>query len=410
MKNYFKGSILSLAVLGLVGTLSVQADSSVYQSTLSTVPNESYATNSVGSKEFHYALFDIDKNGQEELVIGEKVEDSSINPVALYYANQQTATLLVGKIFGPSGGSNFVVYEDGSIQVFEVSRGSGDINAKLYQLSKTNGEAALLQEADYKVGSTEGAIDVSGKTEVDLSLLDYKPLSTPLTADSATQSVLPKSMREAAIGQEISLPSELVGTWTTVETPNGTKPGRPSSVEIAGDGSYASVYSDGNLIGNMMTLRKVSENGFVITSDGAQNGVFGIVGIGGHPGPNARTEYGIVLEGQTLKNVSWTVTIGAEDYSNPSVLATFTNPNFVVKEEETATSSTSSSETAASSTSTSSSETKTNASEEKSAAEKQEPKKLFGILPMTGETYSVLGATGFVIIGILSYLKIRNKK
>lgn len=46
-----------------------------------------------------------------------------------------------------------------------------------------------------------------------------------------------------------------------------------------------------------------------------------------------------------MKNVSWTVTISAEDYSNPSVLATFTNPNFVVREEETATSSTSSSET-----------------------------------------------------------------
>ena len=75
MKNYFKGSILSLAVLGLIGTQSVQADSLVYQSTLSTVPNESYAINSVGSKEFHYALFDIDKNGQEELVIGEKAED-----------------------------------------------------------------------------------------------------------------------------------------------------------------------------------------------------------------------------------------------------------------------------------------------------------------------------------------------
>jgi hypothetical protein len=29
---------------------------------------------------------------------------------------------------------------------------------------------------------------------------------------------------------------------------------------------------------------------------------------------------------------------------------------------------------------------------------------------MTGETISVLGATGFVIIGIVSYLKIRNKK
>ena len=400
MKNYFKGSILSLAVLGLIGTQSVQADSLVYQSTLSTVPNESYAINSVGSKEFHYALFDIDKNGQEELVIGEKVEDGSINPVALYYVNQQTAALLVGKIFGPSGGSNFVVYEDGSIQVFEVSRGSGDINAKLYQLSKTNGEAALLQEADYKVGSTEGAIDVSGKTEVDLSLLDYKPLSTPLTADSSTQSVLPKAMREAVIGQEILLPSEFVGTWTTVETPNGTKPGRPSSLEIAGDGSYSAVYSDGNLIGNMMTLRKVSENGFIITSDGAQNGCFGIVGIGGNPGPNAKVEFGFIIEGQLLKNVSWTVTIGAEDYSNPSVLATFTNPNFVVKEEETVTSS--------STTSSSSSETKT--SEEQVSAKKEEPQKLFGILPMTGETISVLGATGFVIIGIVSYLKIRNKK
>ena len=222
MKNYFKGSILSLAVLGLIGTQSVQADSLVYQSTLSTVPNESYSINSVGSKEFHYALFDIDKNGQEELVIGEKAEDGSINPVALYYTNQQTATLLVGKIFGSSGGRNFKVYDDGTVQVIDVSRGSGDINEKLYQLSETNEKVALLQEVDYKVGSSEGAIDLSGKTEVDLSLLEYKPLSTPLTVDSSTQSVLPKAMREAVIGQEISLPSEFVGTWTTVETPNGT--------------------------------------------------------------------------------------------------------------------------------------------------------------------------------------------
>jgi hypothetical protein len=114
----------------------------------------------------------------------------------------------------------------------------------------------------------------------------------------------------------------------------------------------------------MMTLRKVSENGFIITSDGAQNGCFGIVGIGGNPGPNAKVEFGFIIEGQLLKNVSWTVTIGAEDYSNPSVLATFTNPNFVVKEEETVTSS--------STTSSSSSETKT--SEEQVSAKKKNPK------------------------------------
>ncbi|HEM3629620.1 TPA: hypothetical protein U1C31_001940 [Streptococcus suis] len=86
-KNYFKRSILSLAVLGLIGTQSVQADSTVYQSTLSTVPNESYALNSTGTKDFYYALIDLDKNGQEELIIGEKSESDTINPVALYYSN-----------------------------------------------------------------------------------------------------------------------------------------------------------------------------------------------------------------------------------------------------------------------------------------------------------------------------------
>ncbi|HEM6339550.1 TPA: LPXTG cell wall anchor domain-containing protein [Streptococcus suis] len=219
-------------------------------------------------------------------------------------------------------------------------------------------------------------------------------------------------MRDAALGQEISFPSELVGTWTTVETPNGTKPGRPSSLIISGDGSYAAVYSDGDLIGNMTTLRKVSENGFVITSDTVNHGLFGLNGIGGYAGPDAKVEFGILLEGQTLKNVGWTVTIGAEDYSNPSVLASFTNPNFVVKEEETTASSStsSSSETAASSTSTSSSESKTNASEEKTTAKKQEPKKLFGVLPMTGETYSVLGIVGVIFAGIGLVRVVRKRR
>ncbi|HFI0236734.1 TPA: hypothetical protein ACGOVN_000513 [Streptococcus suis] len=137
----------------------------------------------------------------------------------------------------------------------------------------------------------------------------------------------------------------------------------------------------------MMTLRKVSENGFVIASDGAQSGLFGMVGIGWNVPPTERVEFGILLEGQTLKNVGWTVTIGAEDYSNPKVFATFTNPNFVVKEEETATSSTSSSET--------------KNSEEQVSAKKQEPQKLFGILPMTGEIISVLGIVGLVFGGIV---------
>ncbi|HFU4116718.1 TPA: LPXTG cell wall anchor domain-containing protein [Streptococcus suis] len=413
-KNYFKLSILSLAFLGLVATQPVQADSLVYQSTLSTVPNESYAINSVGSKEFHYALFDIDKNGQEELVIGEKAENGSMNPIALYYANQQTPTLLIGKIFGPAGGDNFQVYDDGTIHIVGISRGSGEINAKLYQLSETNGEVILLQEADYKVGDTAGAIDVSGKTEVDLSLLDYKPLATPISAGSSEQaiqaqqdSLLPKAMREAAIGQEIIIPHEFVGTWITVETPNGTKPGRPSSLEIGEDGSYAAIYSDGNVTGNMTTLRKVSENGFVITSDGTNNGLFGLNGIGWLAEPNKRTEFGILLEGQTLKNVSWTVTIGAEDYSNPSVLASFTNPNFVVKEEATVASSTStSSSTSSSEELSSSSSSKT---EEASTVKKQESKKLFGVLPKTGVTYSVLVVLGIAMIGFVAFWFFKKK-
>lgn len=407
-KNYLKTAILSLAVLGLVGSQSVRADGTVYQGTLAAVPDESYALNSTGTKDFYYALLDIDQNGQEELVVAEKANDGLINPLALYYANQQTATLLVGKIFGPSGSINFKIYEDGTVQVFDISRGSGDILEKLYQLPANNGEATLIQEAAYKVGDRGLGTDVSGKTEVDLTQLDYKSLAEPIISEAVGQAVqkqedllLPKTMREAAIGQEIAFPSELAGVWTTVETPNGTKPGRPSTVEIAGDGSYVSIYTDGNLIGNMTTLRKVSENGFVILSDGAQNGIFGIVGIGGNPGPNARTEFGIVLEGQTLKNVSWTVTNGAEDYSNPKVLATFTNPNYVVKEEPVLPS-TSSSETKASSVA--------QTSEKGSNTERQKQEKLFGILPMTGEIFSVLGIVGVILIGLAFYIRNLKKK
>lgn len=402
-KKLYKWSILGIVAFG-AGLASVaHADNAPYQSIISNITQEPYAKSEV-QRDWQYALTDIDKNGQDELIVGNKQSDGTTFPIAIYYLNANTPTLLAYSFVGGSARVTFSVYTDGAVKHNDWSSGTGLGTAKLYQLSKDNGEAVVVQENEnFQATDRSTDIDVSGKTEVDLKSLDYKPLTQPIenkvsthSSEEITKTIpLPKAMREASIGQEINFPRELVGTWTTVEKPNGSKPGRPSSLEISEDSSYAAIYSDGNITGNMLTLRKVTENAFVITSD---RGDFGLVGRGGSAGPNAKFEYGIILEGQTLKNVEWVVTIGAEDYSKPNVLATFTNSNFMVKETEDIR--------------TTSTIKKTSSTTDATAKKqnKSEEKKLFGILPNTGESRGLLSFIGLGILTGAILLVVKRKK
>ena len=67
---------------------------------------------------------------------------------------------------------------------------------------------------------------------------------------------MPKSLVDAKIGDEIPLPSELVGIWINKEPNNGTKPGRASSLILGEDGSFTGTFKDGDIRGKLSRLKK----------------------------------------------------------------------------------------------------------------------------------------------------------
>ena len=146
---------------------------------------------------------------------------------------------------------------------------------------------------------------------------------------------MPKSLVDAKIGDEIPLPSELVGTWINKEPNNGTNPGRASSLILGEDGSYTGTFKDGDIRGKLSHLKKVSENGFIVLKDNQEGQAFAFsIGLGGGLPPGERIDLGMVLEGRTLYSVSWQVKEGAEDYSKPTKQVAFVNPTYGPKKIE----------------------------------------------------------------------------
>ncbi len=226
-------------------------------------------------------------------------------------------------------------YTDGSIIVFESS--PGIMSYRLFQLSKENKEPTLIKKGEFRAG--EGDLDelnLDSKTKIDTSAIEYTSLNLPIIGDNMDPNPpMPKSLVEAKIGDEIPLPSELVGIWINKEPNNGTKSGRASSLILGEDGSYTGTFKDGDIRGKVSRLKKVSENGFIVLTENQENDFFSlIVGLGGGLPPGHRLEHGMVLEGRTLYNVLWVVKEGEEDYSKPSKLVTFVNPTYGPKKIE----------------------------------------------------------------------------
>ena len=145
---------------------------------------------------------------------------------------------------------------------------------------------------------------------------------------------MPKSLVDAKIGDEIPLPSELVGTWINKE-PNNGKHGKASSLILGEDGSYTGTFKDGDIRGKLSRLKKVSENGFIVLKEAQDENEFAFsVGLGAVLPPGERIDFGMVLDGRTLYSVSWQVKEGAEDYSKPTKQVAFVNPNYGPKKIE----------------------------------------------------------------------------
>ena len=332
-----------LACLGLIYNLfalvnSAQADSTDYNQLLPQITEkwESKHLFENNINRLGYALKDIDKNGTDELLIG-LTNGEKWELFEVYYMNGNTPTPLFDRFWDISlrMGTVIETYTDGSIIVFESS--PGIMSYRLFQLSKENKEPSLIKKGEFRAG--EGDLDelnLDSKTKIDTSTIEYTSLNLPIIGENMDPNPpMPKSLVDAKIGDEIPLPSELVGTWINKEPNKGTKPGKASSLILGEDGSYTGTFKDGDIRGKVSRLKKVSGNGFIVLTENQENDFFSlIVGLGGGLPPGHRLEHGMVLEGRTLYNVLWVVKEGEEDYSKPSKLVTFVNPTYGPKKIE----------------------------------------------------------------------------
>ena len=372
---------------------SAQADSTDYNQLLPQIA-EKWDSKNLSDKaryQLGYALVDIDKNGTDELLIGRSY-DRNWSLYAVYYLNEHTPTKLIESTSEVQsiGRTSISLFGDGSVAISEWTSGSGQGVTKLYQLSKENKEAELVQNVEFDMKEKDGfGIDFSGKSKIDTSTIEYTSLNLPIIGDNMDPNPpMPKSLVDAKIGDEIPLPSELVGTWINKEPNNGTNPGRASSLILGEDGSYTGTFKDGDIRGKLSSLKKVSENGFIVLKDDQEGQAFAFsIGLGGVLPPGERIDFGMVLEGRTLYSVSWQVKEGAEDYSKPTKQVAFVNPTYGPKkiekkaEQEVA----KQGYTVAESSQDSSEETKPE-------------QKLFGNIPV----FAIVAGAGLVLVVILS--------
>ena len=317
---------------------SAQADSTDYNQLLPQITEkwESKQLFENNANRLGYALMDIDKNGTDELLIG-LTNGEKWELFEVYYMNGNTPTPLFDRFWDTSLRMGTVIntYTDGSIIVFESS--PGIMSYRLFQLSKENKEPNLIKKGEFRAG--EGDLDelnLDSKTKIDTSTIEYTSLNLLIVGDNMDPNPpMPKSLVDAKIGDEIPLPSELVGTWINKEPNNGTKPGRASSLILGEDGSYTGTFKDGDIRGKLSRLKKVSDNGFIVLKENNDGEAFFFsVGLGAVLSPGERIDFGMVLEGRNLYNASWLVKEGEEDYSKPTMLATFVNPNYGPKKIE----------------------------------------------------------------------------
>ena len=331
--------VVVCSILGMFSLVdSVQADSTDYNQLFPQITEkwESKQLFENNANRLGYALMDIDKNGTDELLIG-LTNGEKWELFEVYYMNGNTPTPLFDRFWDTSHRMGTVIntFTDGSIIVFESS--PGIMSYRLFQLSKENKEPTLIKKGEFRAG--EGDLDdlnLDSKTKIDTSTIEYTSLNLPIIGDNMDPNPpMPMSLVDAKIGDEIPLPSELVGIWINKEPNNGTKSGRASSLILGEDGSYTGTFKDGDIRGKVSRLKKVSENGFIVLTENQENDFFSlIVGLGGGLPPGHRLEHGMVLEGRTLYNVLWVVKEGEEDYSKPSKLVTFVNPTYGPKKIE----------------------------------------------------------------------------
>ena len=121
--------------------------------------------------DFKYALLDLNKDGQDELLIGDEKFVS-----AIYYLKNQKPNLLHTAYVASAGGfrSSLVIYENGQVRYADWQSTRPEMNLSLYAFDKDG--VQKIKEGIFQIGSDqkpEQILEISSN-ELDLAKFEWK--------------------------------------------------------------------------------------------------------------------------------------------------------------------------------------------------------------------------------------------
>lgn len=232
------------------------SDNSIYDIVLEKLRNDTSDTPAT-----HYAYYDIDGNGQDELFSGRYWESTgTVEFAALYYDNNGVADYLAQSYVVSSGGYREAanIYTDGTIITAKWTSTGTEMEDTQYQLRADNSGIDTIKSATVPIGKDvelTDYFDVKNKETFDFSVLDWQPL----VSEQANSDDL--DVNQILSGNYESL----AGTWEN---------GRGQTFEFS---------DEGMLEGMNISSPRESSYGTVTLACGAANGAPGGFAIEVYP-------------------------------------------------------------------------------------------------------------------------------
>lgn len=232
------------------------SDNSIYDVVLEKLRNDTSDTPAT-----HYAYYDIDGNGQDELFSGRYWESTgTVEFAALYYDNNGVADYLAQSYVASSGGYREAanIYTDGTIITAKWMSTGTEMEDTQYQLRADNSGIDTIKSATVPIDKDVELMDyfdVKNKETFDFSVLDWQPL----VSEQANSDDL--DVNQILSGNYESL----AGTWEN---------GRGQTFEFS---------DEGMLEGMNISSPRESSYGTVTLACGAANGAPGGFAIEVYP-------------------------------------------------------------------------------------------------------------------------------
>lgn len=250
--NWYTGSSSSTSA----SNKKEASDNSIYDIVLEKLRNDTSDTPAT-----HYAYYDIDGNGQDELFSGRYWESTgTVEFAALYYDNNGVADYLAQSYVASSGGYREAanIYTDGTIITAKWTSTGTEMEDTQYQLRADNSGIDTIKSATVPIGKDvelTDYFDVKNKETFNFSVLDWQPL----VSEQANSDDL--DVNQILSGNYESL----AGTWEN---------GRGQTFEFS---------DEGMLEGMNISSPRESSYGTVTLACGAANGAPGGFAIEVYP-------------------------------------------------------------------------------------------------------------------------------